>query len=668
MRRSILATTCLLLLASAPVTAPSAAGNTSTLTAKVRLAKDLPNQLADLFRSYYTAGSAHAKGDLWLELCDDAACKKVVASKKVLNYMFSSGFPKEVSVEGLPAGTFHARFGLDTAYGQGYAGSYDQQKGFGPMDLVQSEGADPRPKPLDNPKAATTKITLAADSKATLGDVVLGTMLFSDPSFPPTSEKGTLLAAASGAGYRNQIDVLDLESYALSSPVVPKVKGKAFEGDLCGFVQGQGSQVYVLGVGNQGAYVFSFDSTSRTFASSEPLSIPHPDCKNGSCPAKPDPLNYPWLCRGTAVQRGGKSFLYLIDFKGAGAQPTANGYTAAVVDVTGLAQGKGSVVATYRAGSDPFITTKRIFRGVGAVGDTVYLVEPSWSRQLVDDKVVRKTVVHAVPIAADGKLDFAKRKPTQVDPADDVCGSTNNWVPGFTVQSFGGGPKLFVGTDPGLTVLAPDGSKVGDLDLRDYGALVTSFGVAPDGKTLYAMPNCKSSTKKASVQLGTGTKRTNLDRHAVAVLDLSAGGAVPAKKETGRDFDEDGKPDGGIDMEYLYLKRDLLRWCETCTGVVPPTTYTGPDIAVGTRSLFLRGSGMQGSGEKGGSINSAGLGQVGDVGVYDLGSGKGVMFRRYNVWVDGPSSRWGFDLNPTNPVKDYSDDQSVGALLFVPKK
>jgi hypothetical protein len=35
--------------------------------------------------------------------------------------------------------------------------------------------------------------------------------------------------------------------------------------------------------------------------------------------------------------------------------------------------------------------------------------------------------------------------------------------------------------------------------------------------------------------------------------------------------------------------------------------------------------------------------------------------------MDGPSSRWGYDLRPENPVKDFQDDVSVGAIVFVAK-
>ena len=509
-------------------------------------------------------------------------------------------------------------------------------------------------------------MTLKAGAPVDLGEAVLGTMLYTSPAFAPATEKGWLLAAASGDDhFRNHVKALDLETYTLAAPAIPKVKGAPLQGDLCGFVRGKGSEVYAVGVANDGAYVFGYDTSTRTFAAGEPVYIPHPECKDGKCPAKPSAVAYPWLCRGAVAQQGGKTFLYLHDHKGAGAQTSVNGYTAAALDVTDLFKGKGTLLATYGVGTNPFFTAKRIFRGAAVIGDKLYLAEPSWSKQLADDKEPAKTHVYSVPIGKDGKLDFAKRGKFLGESAADTCGSSNNWIPGLTVQTFAGGPKLFLGNDDAITIHAPDGARVGEVDTRAYGSLVTSFGLGPDGKTLYAMPNCKSSTKKANVLQGVTQKRTTLDRHAVVVMDLASSGKAPALKDTARDFDEDGQPDGGIDLEFLYLKRDLLRWCETCTGVVPPTSYTGPEIAVGERGLFLRGTGMQGDGAA--SINSSGLGQVGDLGVYDLASGRGVMFRGFTLMLDGPSARWGFDLEPKTKSKLYSDDVSVAALLYVKK-
>ncbi|MCC6214996.1 MAG: hypothetical protein IT376_09015 [Polyangiaceae bacterium] len=643
---------------------------TGSLKGRVRLSKDLGLQVDPLLRPYLSSDGGIGRGTAWLELCEDPACKRVAHSVQIpglVDYVLSSGFPKDFTLPGLPAGTFHARVGLDTARSQAYASSYATDQAFGPFDLVLSQGADPRPSARANPPAATVQITLGGAQPVDLGTLVLGTLLLPDQAVPAPAEAGWLLAAASGsASYRNHVKIVDTATWKLAPPAVPQVAGADFQGDLCGFVRGEGSTLYVIGVGNDGARVFSFDVGKRAFASAAPLWIPHPDCKGGTCPASPSPTAYPWVCRGTTVKKGKKTFLYLVDFKGAGAQPTAGGMHLAVADVTGLAKGSASLVATYGVGASPWLTTKRVLRGIAAVGEKVFVVEPSWSRQLADDKLPHQTHVWAIPTLADGKLDLAARTPILGGTADDTCGSTNNWAPGFAVRGKGAAARLFLGNDRSISVFEPTGTKLGEIDVSAYGSLVTSFGLAPDGKRLYAMPNCKSSAAKARVKAGaSGSKTVTLDRHATLVLDVSGSG-VPGLLDTGRDLDGDGAADGGIDMEFLHHKAKLLRWCADCSGVVPPTAYTGPEIAVGQRTLFLRGTGIQGNGSS--AISSAGLGQVGDVGLYDLGTGRGAVLRGHDVWTHGPSSRWGFDLDPSHAANDYSGDVSVAAVLFVPRR
>ena len=49
-----------------------------------------------------------------------------------------------MQVGGLKPGTYHARFGLDTAKSQGLEGDFATQKGFGQLDVLQV--ASPEPK------------------------------------------------------------------------------------------------------------------------------------------------------------------------------------------------------------------------------------------------------------------------------------------------------------------------------------------------------------------------------------------------------------------------------------------------------------------------------------------------------------------------------------------
>jgi hypothetical protein len=630
------------------------------LKAEVRIAKDFPNQVVSSLRSYLTSGSKLVRGNLYVQLCEDANCLKVVWSDKVkTDALLASGSTIPLLVGGLPSGSYFARVALDSKYSQDYGDAADQTGSFGPFDTLQAAGADPKPSEGKNPLTGTTAVTLSDAAPADMGVVVLGHLLVSTPAFPVAPEAGRVVLATSGeGGFRNHIKSVDLATYSVGAGVAPLVDGKPFAGDLCGFVRGQGSSLHVMGAGGKGARVFTYDLATNKFASGS-VYIPHPDCADGSC-LSPGAESLPWPCRGAALFDGDKTRLYLIDFKGAGALTTTGAYALMVVELD--ATGAGKIIETYDKKKSEFLSTKRIFRGVAAIGQHLLLMEPSWSGQLTDEaKIAGKsaqTAVYRVPISPDGKVDFEKRTATSAGTANEKCGSTNAWPPAFAAVPVGATPRLLVGSDKGIEVLDVEGKFLTQIETTGFGLLPGSFGSSPDGKRLYAMPHCKSSQVKASVQKGIGTTRTDLDRHAVVVLDVT--GSMPQVTQTEADFDDDGDSDGGIEMEFLYLKRDLLRWCDSCTGQVPPTAYTGPDIAVGTKSLFLRGTGTASIGK-----NSAGLGQVSDMGVFDLASGLGIAFRKWSIWLDGPSARWGFDLNPANPTRTYDDDQSVGAMIWV---
>lgn len=639
---------------------------TAALTAQVRMAKDFPNQVASGLRSYVSSGGALTKGDLWLQLCADAACQSVQFSVLTQPGLVLTSTAKTYQVAGLPAGTFFARFVLDTQYSaKDYAGGVAATGGFGPFDVLQSAGLDPRPSEGQNPPPGTTQVTLTAGSPVDAGEAVLGTLVLPDPSFAPTPEHAWLVAAASGPGeFRNAMKVVDLDTYKVLPGQVPQQAGKPYEGDLCGFVRGSGNALYVIGVGGKGATIFTWDLGTQKFSTTPPAFIPHPDCKKGTCSSSPDAASFPFPCRGVSMPKDGKDLLYLTEWKGAGSLTFTQAYQLVVARMDPA--GGGQVVAMHGPTEGDFLTVKRIFRGISLADGQLLLAEPSWSGQLADEAkktgTPAQTTVYRVPFTATGDVDFAKRTSFPAGVAADTCGSVAHWPPAFGAYPYQGKTAVFVGSDEALQVFATDGTPMGQVDTADYGRLPTSLAVAPDGKTLYAMPNCKSDKGRLHVLKGVGKDRAELDRQQVAVLALDATTAVPSLVQTARDFDEDGVADGGIDMEWAYLKRDLLRWCKDCTGVVPPVSYTGPEIAVGSQSLFLRGTGAQTSGK-----NSAGLGQVSDLGVFDLGRGLGVMFRNYRLWTDGPSARWGLDLRPENPTRTYDDDQSVGAILLVPK-
>ena len=439
---------------------------------------------------------------------------------------------------------------------------------------------------------------------------------------------------------------------------VPKVNGLDFAGDLCGFVRGSGSALYVLGSTAKGAYVFTYDLAKKGFVIAQPVPLPHPDCLDGKCPSVPDPGSLPWLCKGVRVPVGDKDRLYLIDGKGAGGQTQTTSYP--MVSLEMIPAGGGKFLKLHLLNESPFLTGKRLFRGIEVFENALYLLEPSWSKQLEDDAkkagVPAQAAIHKVPLhPVSGLPEWDKRTAFSAGQGKEKCEGSTPLVPAFAKVSIGGAERLVVGNDAALGVYDFEGQALGEVDLLPYGRLAVAAAVSPDGQSLFVLPGCKSAKLKAKVKLGIGTKTLALDRHAVMVLDLA--GALPTVRDAERDFDEDGVADGGVDLDFLHLKRDLLRWCEPCSGVVPPTVYTGPALVATAKALILRGTGA--------SVTSSGLGQVGDLGVFDLQTGKGLVFRKHSLWLDGPSARWGFDIQPEVAAKTPQFDQSVSALLYV---
>jgi hypothetical protein len=301
-----------------------------------------------------------------------------------------------------------------------------------------------------------------------------------------------------------------------------------------------------------------------------------------------------------------------------------------------------------------------VLRGIATDGTHVFALAPSWragsdgaSRLYtlaLDATTALPSLLHAIDAGR----------------AEDTCGSTLDFVPALAVAPMRGAPTVFVGTDAGLDLYdaaalalvtparaAP--AKLASIDLADYGTLPTTIAQGIDDNRLYAMPNCKSR-RHARI----GGKSVN--RHAVAIIDLNSDPRAPRLLETHRRFDDPGGgPTGGIDLAFLSIKRSVLRWYKD--GVLPPVTYTGPQIALGPTALYLRGAGISLDKNSPTDLLAAGvsgLGQAGDIGVMDLATGEGTLSRpAYTIWFDGPSAAWGLPLRA-------GAGASTGALIRVP--
>jgi hypothetical protein len=642
---------------------------TAALSAEVRLANDAFSTIVPELRSYATSGSALARGDLWAQVCADASCDDVLASVRAadgVGVLLSTGFTTSVAVEGLPAGDHYVRWVLDSEYSQSLEGAWSDEGGPGHLDLLSlSQPAEASTAGGQGPLAK--RVTLSSSAPTEFGEVVMGHVLLQSPRPQPSEEPGRLLAlstggpSAGGANFRNRLRDVNLQQWSSVDRGSPKIDGADFSGDLCALLPGPSGLAFAVGVVTHGAYVFGLETATGQWSDRQPVFIPHPDCAGDTpdtCPADVDPERTPAMCRGVFHTVGGRDLLLLIESAGAGSAPTTQSYPLAVVDVTDFAILGGALIQRYRVGEHPLLPSDRVFRAVGAWDNTVYLVEPSWSQALIESARSQGspafTRVWQLELAADGSIDFDGATYFGAGTADDDCGSQLQWSPALTVIARGGSAEVWVGTDTSVRLHNTAGGLLQEFDTSSYGGLITSFATAPDGAAVYALPACKSYTEKSSVPLGLGGDTTALDRHAVAIFATGTGGAV-GLLTVGRDHDGDGDADAGIDLEYLHLKQHLLRWCPTCTGVVPPTAYTGPRLVSTGASVVMWGAGSAQFG-----ASSSGLGQVGDLGVFDVTERRGAVFRDFDVWSHGPSARWGFPLAP-----ESSQDLSVGDVIYV---
>ncbi|MCB9528087.1 MAG: hypothetical protein H6701_06765 [Myxococcales bacterium] len=606
-------------------------------------------QLHPLYRALGGPGSQRARGRFFVELCETAACER--PHRYPIGDADAGPFPSidappgpAHEARGLPAGRWHLRLVLDTAYSRALGATVEAEDGAGDFDVRMSAAAR-RGRPCDkaarcdggairdgkNPPPLTLPVTLSNNRPLDLGRVVFGHVVARVDTPNPAPAAGWLLVAATGTGARDAIHAIDGRTHAIEPPDHATLGGRPFRGDFCGFVRGEGDDLWVLGFGARDGHVFRYDTRRRAFVDQPAVTV--------TAPPGSDALVA--LCRGVFVRQGDRARLVLIEHEGAGARDSFRAYPLAIVDVTDPKAPRATPIGGREglfAGHPPKVSP--VLRGVATDGTHVFVLAPSW--RTGSDGQSRLYTLALDPATGMPSL----RHAIAAGEADDQCGSTLHFVPALAVAPMAGAPVVFVGTDAGLdlydaaALAAGRPAKRASLDLADYGVLPTSLAVAAG--RLYALPNCKS--RRHARLAG-----RSINRHAVAIVDLESDARAPRLLETHRRFDDPGGgPTGGVDLGFTAIKRDVLRSYKD--GVIPPVTYTGPQIAVGPTALYLRGAGI--SLEKNAptallAAGVSGLGQAGDIGVMDLATGEGTISRPdYTIWFDGPSAPWGLPLRP----------------------
>lgn len=639
---------------------------------EVLLANGYPGQILPLFRSEISSGSALGRVELFARFCSDAACASPLAVVPLEiegadangRYVLASastvgeGFAKPFTITQAPLGASFLQIIGDTEFSvtAGLGECSTTANCPADFDVISIDGWEVGQN-VDGTTAQPGPATVALDvanrgASLTLAETFyLGHLAFDpgplDDAAP--ADDGTLLLAISNAddSYRNLIGTVDLSDVsatpgALTTSYTLQSGASAFLGDVCGMVRG-GDTVYAIGVDDAGAHVFRLSATTGAQLSTTPVvTIPPTDPSDATTFARP--------CRGVFGSVGGVDHLYLVQFAGAGALETSYPFPFYDVDVTN---------GTY---TTPIADTDYALRAIAIDGTShLFAIDMSWSKDSGDNMVGFNRILELTRDASGHVTGIGTTITTDLT-SDEPCGATNNWPSGATVVSLGGAPRLIVGHDTGVAVYDPANlTQSMNLQLPGFGQLFTELVPAVDGNRLYALPQCKALNTATTFELPYAQTTENADTNLVAILDTT--GSTLAVASTTIDIDADGTNDHGIDLDYWFLKRYIRDHSSTLP--IPPVVFTGPQLAVGTSMLFVRGSGIQGDGTAS-QISSSGLGQVQDVGFYSLATGRGVVFGDYIPWTDGLSSEagtgtgiWGYDVHP-------GQESSVGAVLYLP--
>lgn len=533
---------------------------------------------------------------------------------------------------------------------------------------------------------------------------------------------------ASGA-YRNKIVAVDLSTpidggYQKKTEMILQNGANEFQGDVCGFVTGADT-IYALSVGQNGGYIHAFSKTGSMLYNGVARVIVHPALTSPTDAAAAQPNQYPRPCRGVYVEKGGNKYLYIVDFKGVGIEGVPGDAALYVVRVNATdftdTNATKNITKVYvePTATDPNKVTSlpvqtRVWRSlaVDAAKSALYLLDASYSKANVDAGATEQyNRLVKLPIAATGDLAllglavnstktlstaavqtaqvllFANLKnvtsvmkktafasETQSGLSNGAC---KNYPSSLEMITAGAAGKewLAMGYNNGVAFFDPANLSAAP---NDSGNIATTYGVqfsqlipSLDHHTLYAVPSCKAPDAGAfKIPPPKGpASAVGVDRMGAAILDLTKDqpwvNFVKPYKIAGEDF--------GVELRYFWLKKYLLDHLSTsASGALPNIVYTGLQVTLGEKTMFLRGTGIQGNSLD--TISSSGLGQLQDVAVFSLEHGEGLMLNHYTPFFNALSSGagrmtgiWGLDLStPEEFGTGKGKEASVGAILYVP--
>lgn len=562
--------------------------------------------------------------------------------------VLTTSFENQVKVLRAPLGSSCLQFVVDTELRRDSLGescdSATPETCLGNASLLQTDTAVLE---SENPAASCVLIDISKGEKKAVGSISLGHVYFNFEKLKqlPAGEEGRVLVSASNGAYRNAIKIVDLQSYSLAADsYVLQNAGSEFFGDVCGFIAGDGP-VYAIGVHGEGVSIFPLDPTTGLQTGDAPLFIPEDNTG----------MNPSWPCRGVFVKGARTQALYLIQFKGAGSLATSSPHVLTSIIWTHEQNINQANVSYYEDLNDS------AWRSIVAspAGDYLIALDNSWSTASQNNDVYQNRLIK-IPVFGDNTLNTADISVTTTSfTAEDTCDGSQNYPAAVTMVRLNGVDRLLMGHDTGVAVYDTNFNLLQTLDLTAYGRLFTDFKTHPTKALLYALPTCKALSTNSELMLPYGSGYETADQNLVAILDTSGDSLKIATTEI--DLDDDGDFEGGIDLDFFGLKKAIRSFDSTAS--LPPVVYTGPHMLVTENALFVRGSGVQG--DLGEIISSSGMGQVQDMGLFDLATGHGLLLTDYNPFFEGVSSNagrdavWGFDFEP-------EVESSTGAFIYLP--
>lgn len=220
------------------------------------------------------------------------------------------------------------------------------------------------------------------------------------------------------------------------------------------------------------------------------------------------------------------------------------------------------------------------------------------------------------------------------------------------------------GSDPNYEVFVVDTPTAKEpLQNHVFGQMLAGFYPAPDGKTLWAVPNDKSPLM-LHAHLNDSDTRVTHNRLAAFPIDMTS--AIPQIADGWDTTNVDNfegmvqkdplskyltpTEDPGLDLTAFYMKQHVLNYYPSANGALSSLVFNGAKVAVANNTLWLIGHAHADA--------KSSVGVFGDIAMYDIKSQKAVLnpqspsdgFYKVFSYGGGAEQTFGYHLSETQSI------------------